>query len=77
MHGSCEIGVLYGITFGALDQFYAVSYGSFNHDLVRHGRKFVEWLDKMYDSDRGKVWNRGRFEMFEPTRRLVYYFDRY
>jgi hypothetical protein len=77
MHVSCEIGVLYGITFGVSDQFYAVSYGGFVSDLVRHGRKFVEWLDRMYDSDSGRAWNRGGFEMFEPTRRSVDYFNLY
>lgn len=35
-----------GCTFGVEDQFYAVSYASVNPDLVAHGRRFVEWLDR-------------------------------
>lgn len=43
-----------------------------NHDLVRHGRMFVEWLDRMYNPDTGQVWNGGRFAMFEPARKPVF-----
>lgn len=76
VHVWSEISVLYGCNrFGVQGQFYAVSYASVNADLVAHGRRFVEWLDRMYNPDTAQVWNGGRFEMFEPTRKPVFYFD--